>query len=127
MATIINGSRRIRFYAAAIALAALAITVLAVAYATGPAQAQDSGNTYSDPKPCGPGPGTNTAFMEEPHEVTEGHYALFDAYWEVTQRPTEDEPSKPYEGIMHTNECPPKMTRTITTETDPVTEERLRR
>ena len=38
-------------------------------------------NTYPDPQPCGPGAGT--AFMEEPHEIQTGHYALFDAYWRI--------------------------------------------
>ena len=113
MATIIHGSRRIRFYAAAIALAALAITLLAVSFASGPAQAQNADNTYPDPRPCGPGPNTAEAFQPEPHEVTEGHFALFDAYWEWTN-------SNPNQGIMHTNDCPPLMVKA--TQVDPETE-----
>lgn len=100
METIINAPRRFKLYAAAMAMAALVITLLAVVYATGPAQAQNADNTYSDPQPCGPEAGD--ASMDEPHEITTGHYALFDAYWEWTKH-------SPNEGIMHTNECPPKM------------------
>ncbi len=107
MSTIINAPKQIRFYAAAIALAALAITLLAVSSATGPAQAQNSGNlaTYPDPQPCGPG--ANTAFMEEPHEVRTGHYALFDAYWRITGRSLDGD--SPDTGVLYINECPPEM------------------
>ena len=120
MSSIINGPKQIRFYAAAIALAALAITLLAVAYATGPAQAQGTGNTddytnlstYPNPQPCGPGAGT--AFMEEPHEITTGHYALFDAYWRTIDEGKADVAVAGV-GVLHTNLCPPEM---VTTKTD---------
>ena len=71
-------------------LTALVMALLiAAAVTASPTQAQTPppGNadrypnlsTYDDPQPCGPGAGT--AFMEEPHEIQTGHYALFDAYW----------------------------------------------
>ncbi len=109
MSSIINAPKQIRFYAAAIALAALAITLLAVSFATGPAQAQNSGNlaTYPDPQPCGPG--ANTAFMEEPHEVRTGHYALFDAYWRITSFGLGDDAAGT--GVLYMNECPPEMVK----------------
>ena len=120
MATIINGSRRIRFYAAVLAVAALAITFLAVAYSTGPAQAQSETNDYAEPRPCGPGSNTDVAFQPEPHEITSGQYALFDAYWEWTRLDDPNNPDDTNEGIIHTNECPPKMVET--TEYDDVLE-----
>ena len=97
-------------YAAGLALSAFVIALLAVTIAAGTAQAQTPDNTYPTPQPCGPGPNTATAFQPEPHEVTTGHFALFDAYWEWTQ-------SNPNKGIMHTNDCPPKMVKT--TQFDP--------
>ena len=100
MDTIINFPRRFTLYAAAMALAALVITLLAVNMTAGPAQAQNADNTYPAPQPCGPGAGT--AFQPEPHEISEGHFALFDSYWEWRE-------TDPNEGVMHTNECPPKM------------------
>ena len=112
MDTIINIPKQLKLAGAMLAMAALVITLLAVTFATGPAQAQDSGNNYPNPQPCGPG--AATAFQPEPHEVTVGHFALFDAYWEWTNK-------NPNEGIMHTNHCPPLMVET--TQIDPVTEE----
>ena len=100
METLNNAPRKFTLLAAVFAMTALAIALLAVSYTTGPAQAQNVGNTYPDPQPCGPGAGT--AFQPEPHEVTTGHFALFDGYWEWTN-------PNPNKGIMHTNECPPKM------------------
>ena len=98
-------------------LAALAITLLAVAFAAGPARAQTADNTdrypnlstYPNPQPCGPGAGT--AFMNEPHEVTTGHFALFDAYWRTISNgggPLDTDGV----GVLHTNECPTEVTQT---------------
>ena len=92
--------RKITIYAAVMAVAALVATLLAVSFSAGPTQAQTSDNAYADPRPCGPE--ADVAFQPEPHELRSGHYALFDAYWEWTEH-------DPNEGIMHTNECPPKM------------------
>ena len=65
--------------------------------------------TYDDPQPCGPGAGA--AFMQEPHEIKTGHYALFDAYWRTIKKgvqakgvQAEDVPGV---GVLHTNLCPP--------------------
>ena len=97
MATIIHGSRRIRFYAAAIALAALAITVLAVAYATGPAQAQPNPDLnvgkYDNPQPCGLNVSAVPTNPDE--EFSGGHVALFDAYWDYNTQ------------TLNNNLCPP--------------------
>ena len=73
-------------------------------------------STYKDPQPCGPGAGT--AFMEEPHEIQTGHYALFDAYWRTISTSTSRGPGLAATGVgvLHTNECPPEMIQTTTTE-----------
>ena len=128
MDTIIKAPRRFTLYGAVLAMAALVITLLAVAYATGLAQAQGTGNTddyvnhstYPDPQPCGPGAGT--AFMAEPHEITTGHYALFDAYWRTIKEGTSiGGMDVPGVGVLHTNLCPPEMVKK--TQVDPETEE----
>ena len=138
-------------------LTALVMALLiAAAVTASPTQAQTPppGNTdrypnlstYPDPQPCGPGAGT--AFMEEPHEITTGHYALFDAYWRTIATSTASTSSAstgggtgpngggqasgsgipgggespgsdttgPGVGVLHTNECPPEMIQTTTTE-----------
>ena len=105
MDTIINFPRRFTLYAVAMALAGLVITLLAVNMTAGPAQAQtpDANNNYANPKPCGPG--AEDAFQPEPHEVTEGHIAFFDSYWEWRGDSMDV-------GVLHTNMCPPKMEKT---------------
>ena len=112
MQAIVNAPNRFRRYMAGLGLAALAVTLLAAAVAGGPAQAQNPTNTYDDPQPCGPGPESLApAFMEEPHEVTSGHYALFDAYWEHFD--VGDDPDN--DGVPHLNTCPPPVgTKTVT-------------
>ena len=91
----------------ALAATALVVALLAASYAAGPARAQTSDNTYPDPQPCGPG--ANTAFMNEPHEVTSGHFALFDAYWAWTAGLGDDAEDT---GVLHTNLCPPEVAQT---------------
>ncbi len=128
MDTIINAPKRFKLFAAAFAMAALAITVLAVSFATGPAWAQNPGpggngptgntdgdpsypnlSTYPDPQPCGPGaPGI--ADMKEPHEITSGHYALFDAYWRTISKGEQSHETAGV-GVLHTNLCPPEMVK----------------
>ena len=120
MKTITNLPKRTALFGAMLAAAALLITLLAVTFATGPAQAQDASNT--GPQPCGPGEAT--AFMEEPHEVTSGHFALFDAYWRTTHATSTGaivDDNAPGVGVLHTNECPPLVAKT--TQFDPNTEE----
>ena len=68
-------------------------------------------NTYTDPQPCGPGAGT--AFMREPHEITTGHYALFDAYWRTISEGGAGADADGV-GVLHTNLCPPEMVATTT-------------
>ena len=107
-------------------LAALAIALLAVALTVGPAWAQgpggntDGGNTgyvnlstYPNPQPCGPGAGD--AFMQEPHEITSGHYALFDAYWRTISKGERDIDVAGV-GVLHTNLCPPLVAQTTKTQ-----------
>ncbi len=64
---------------------------------------------YTNPQPCGPGDTIRVAFMPEPHEITEGHFALFDAYWEDTTATGSTEGNS---GILHTNTCPPEWVTT---------------
>ena len=110
--------KKIALYAAGIALSAFVIALLAVAFATGPAQAQNADNNYPAPRPCGPGPNTDVASQPEPHEVTEGHFALFEAYWRTTE-PINTATGTINTGALHANLCPPKMV--TTKETDPLT------
>lgn len=101
---------------AILAMAALAAALLVTTMSVG---AQDgdlpagSGNTYADPQPCGPG--ANTAFQPEPHEITTGHFYLFDAYWQDT---TEEQATNGNTGVLHTNMCPPELTTTTETDDD---------
>ncbi len=123
MDTIINTPKRFKLFAAGLTLAALAITLLAVTFATDPAQAQappggggDTGGSTGGgtdvPQLCGPG---QDHFPEDPDEVvSEGHYALFDAYWQPggAIRP----------GALNDNLCPPAAAHTDVT-VDGVTKE----
>ncbi len=98
MATIIQDSRRIRFYAAAMTLAALVIAVLAVTFATGPAWAGVVGTV---PDPCGPG---RDNFPDNPAaQKSSGHYAIFDAYWLPDPGLGDDV----RDGTLNNNLCPP--------------------
>ena len=125
METFIKAPVRFRFTLILLAMAVTAAALAAVVFAANPTWAQDSGtgttdggsaddypnlSTYPDPQPCGPGAGT--AFMEEPHEITTGHYALFDAYWRTIA--TSTVPDGDGVGVLHTNLCPPEMVATTT-------------
>ena len=106
MRTIINRTHQVKLYGAALAVAALILGSLTFAMSVG-AQAELPGggtSAYADPQPCGPG--ANTAFMPEPHEITSGHFYLFDAYWEDT---TAQQSTNGNTGVLHTNTCPPKL------------------
>ncbi len=132
MLTNFKASEHFKLYAVALAMAALVIALLVIGVSTGPAQAQNGGgdtsddtplNSWPDPQPCGPEAGT--ADMDEPHELTTGHYALFDAYWEKTPRDPDADADDPNEGIMHTNECPPKVTKKVETVYDSKTDQNV--
>ena len=127
--TIVGKPTKTILYGATLTAVALMIALLAVSFTTGSAQASDPGpggnaddsssssasdsadgdvnlDTYDDPQPCGPGAGD--ADMDEPHKITTGHYALFDAYWRTTSR-GEGELDVAGAGVLHTNLCPPEM------------------
>ena len=97
------GSVRIRM-----TLAALAIALLAVAVVAGAAQAQTPGKAFPDPKPCGPG----AEAVPDPADATisEGHFAVFDGYWNSTDK------------TLELNLCPPAVQHSLETRTDPKTE-----
>ncbi len=120
MSAVTNASIPLRLFGAVLALAIIAAVAVAITLTAGPTQAQSATNTYDDPQPCGPGPESLApAFMEEPHEVTTGHHALFDAYWERTGPDQAETPDLGSEqantGVLHTNECPPLVTKTTET------------
>jgi len=96
---------------AVLGLAIVAAIAVAITLTVQPTQAQNADNSYADPQPCGPG--AETAFQPEPHEITAGHFALFDAYWQ----PTIDDESTSLvnTGVLHTNECPPQVVKTTET------------
>ena len=124
MKTIVEKPTKTILFGAAVATAVLLIMLLAVNLATGTARADGSlggndgatGNadsyinlsTYPDPQPCGPGAGTE--FMEEPHEIRTGHYALFDAYWRTISKGNVN-PGADGVGVLHTNLCPPEIVK----------------
>jgi len=97
------------------AMAALLAVMLAVTLAAGPAQAQgltpvdprtgDNEDFYDEPYPCSEEaqPDDDTASV-----ISEGYYAVFDAFWDYEA------------GRLSDNFCPPEVTET--TEYDPATE-----
>ena len=117
----INRRRTQLSVAAVAALAIFAVAAVMLLAGSSPTQAQSQGNiddyvnlsTYPDPQPCGPGAGT--ASMAEPHEITTGHYALFDAYWRTISEGGGG-PDADGVGVLHTNLCPPLATQTTKTE-----------
>ena len=123
MDTIIR--RKAQLSVAAVAALAIfavaAVMLLAGSFTTSAAQAQ-GGNTggstgsntspWPDPQPCGPG--AATAFQPEPHEVTTGHFALFDSYEYIEAALPDDANQAPSPSVLRTNTCPPKVTITKT-------------
>lgn len=90
-----------------LALGLIAAAVVAVSLTASTTQAQSPDNAYDNPQPCGPG--AETPFQPEPHEITTGHFALFDGYWEWLVQDDDDENV----GILHTNLCPPLVVKTM--------------
>ena len=133
MNTFTNAAMPLKLFGAVLALALIAVAALVVT----PSQAEGTDGTptptptpspYAAPGPCGPIPLNSnlaefigTAHMEEPHERTTGHYALFDTYWEATEPDPAQTPGLDGEqgnaGLLNTNTCPPYVSQT--TETDP--------
>ena len=111
MNTHITAPRHFRLYGAVLAMAALLAVLLAVTLTAGPTMAQgvvvppdprtgDNEDFYDAPYPCSEEsqPDASTVSV-----ITEGYYAVFDAFWD-------------YEvGHLSDNFCPPKVT--VTTET----------
>ena len=122
--TIVRKPTKTILYGAALTAVALVIALLAVSFATGSAQADGSTggtsggtsdptypnlSTYDDPQPCGPG-ADGILFMDEPHEIRTGHYALFDAYWRTIKEGASIQGMDvPGVGVLHTNLCPPEL------------------
>ena len=105
----------LKLVGAVLVLAALIATALMLSFAGSPIQAQNATNTYDDPQPCGPNAGT--AYQPEPHEIHAGHFALFDAYWyRIPPAQNQESGSVGNVGYLHTNQCPPKITKTTTTD-----------
>ncbi len=105
MDTIINVPRHIKLAGAMLAMAALVITLLVVNFAAGPAQAQES---TTPPKPCGPG--ANSVPDSPDPEISDGHHAVFDAYWWPLKEGVDGS------GTLNNNLCPPRVTHTKTTD-----------
>ena len=123
MDTIIR--RKAQLSVAAVAALAIfavaAVMLLASGFNTSPAQAQGGstdGSTGSntspwpDPQPCGPG--ASKAEQPEPHEVTKGHFALFDSYEYIEGDLGDDADEAPSPNVLRANTCPPKVTITKT-------------
>ncbi len=105
MDTLTKAPMQLKLAGALLAVAALFIGLMAVVFAVGPAQAQSK--TYPDPQPCGQG---QAKVPEKPvDQITTGKIAFFDAYWDI--------PTK----TINNNLCPPSVTQTTVTETDPNT------
>ena len=115
MNTHITTPRHFRLYGAVLAMAALLAVLLAVTLTAGPAMAQDAGGILVPPDPR---TGDNEDFYDAPYPcseesqpdsstvslISEGYYAVFDAFWD-------------YEvGHLSDNFCPPKVT--VTTKDD---------
>ena len=93
MDNILNAPRHFRLYGAVLAMAALLAVLLAVTMTAGPTMAQT--DPYPDPKPCGPG---QEAVPDSPDAtITEGHYAVFDGYWDFEKE------------TLELNLCPPSV------------------
>lgn len=108
MDTTFNAPRFLKFFAVALALFAIVIAVTTIAVSTGPVLTQadsstpggdpgsgpDATSTPPPPTPCGPNsrPDDDTA-----QSITEGHYAVFDGYWDLTER------------TLNLNLCPPEV------------------
>ena len=114
MPSLTHASISVKLFGAVLVLTLIAAVAVTITLTAGPTQAQNATNTYDDPQPCGPG--AATAFQPEPHEVTIGHFALFDAYWQWTNSENLDNT-----GILRTNTCPPLVSETENDEGETVT------
>lgn len=93
MNTITRIPKQLKVYGAMLAFAALVIGLMAVSVAAGTAHAQES-----TPKPCGPG--ANPVPDSPDPEISSGHHAVFDAYWDTGTE------------TLNNNLCPPRVTHT---------------
>ena len=100
MHTITGAPKQLKLAGAMLAFAAMAIVLIAVALAAGNAQAQTA--PYADPKPCGPG---QKAVPENPDAtITQGHYGIFDGYWNFDKE------------TLNLNLCPPSVKHRMETQ-----------
>ena len=106
MNVISNTPRKTILSGVALAVAALMIALLAVSYAAGPAWA-DTPDKTDAPKPCGPG--AQDAPDNPDATITQGHYGVFDGYWDSEKN------------TLNINLCPPAVMHHLETRTDPVT------
>lgn len=104
MNTITQIPKQLKHYSAVLAFAALLVGLMAVSVAAGTAYAQES-----TPKPCGPG--ANSVPDSPDPEISDGHHAVFDAYWDTGTK------------TLNNNLCPPRVTHTK--KVDPETEETI--
>ena len=107
MSTLIRRPIHLKLFGATLAMAALAaVVLLAVVYATGQAQAQSNTNLntgkYQDPQPCGLN--VNDVPDTPDQEFSDGHVALFDAYWDYNTQ------------TLNNNLCPPLAVHTVVTD-----------
>ena len=86
-------------------LAALVIALLAVAINASPAMADRPSTTQTPtPQPCGPG---QADVSDTPDAIiSEGHYGVFDGYWNSVDK------------TLQLNLCPPAVKHTMVTQRD---------
>ena len=99
-------ANRFTLYAAGLALFAFVIALLAVTIAAGTAQAQTPDKPYPDPQPCGLG--AQDAPDNPDATITQGHFGIFDGYWNNTDK------------TLELNLCPPAVEHRDETKTDPL-------
>ena len=122
MNTIINAPRQLKLAVAVLAAAVLLLALLAVTMTAGPTMAQNDGNNgqqngdptatpeptatatpaptptpYPEPQPCGPGQQEPPDYEVMDEIITEGHYGVFDGYWDGNTN------------TLNLNLCPPRV------------------
>ncbi len=109
MSTLIRKTHPMKLFGATLAVAAMAAValLLVVVFATGPAQAHTPDPNLNDGKWEGPQPCGLHVDRVRPNpvpEFSEGHVALFDAYWDYNTQ------------TLNNNLCPPLAVHTVKTD-----------